>query len=176
MNIAQHHFWRMRYNHSNIKSIFKKTVRKREAFKNSSLYAQFHDKKNWTPAPEDWQALLDKIDLIYPTLASTLSKTLPGSTISEKTFMLSTVIQVKPTVIARLLCCSDTNITMLRKRLYKKHSTKMFRLRSLIDIYLYNTNIYFFTKLHKFYYKMCSFIKTSSSLKSYICLQENLIP
>ena len=94
------------------------------AFKNSSLYAQFHDKKNWTPAPEDWQALLDKIDLIYPTLASTLSKTLPGSTISEKRLCYLLKIQVKPTVIARLLCCSDTNITMLRKRLYKKAFNK----------------------------------------------------
>ena len=94
------------------------------AFKNSSLYAQFHDKKNWTPASEDWQALLDKIDLIYPTLASTLSKTLPGSTISEKRLCYLLKIQVKPTVIARLLCCSDTNITMLRKRLYKKAFNK----------------------------------------------------
>lgn len=127
------------------------------AFKNSSLYAQFHDKKNWTPAPEDWQALLDKIDLIYPTLASTLSKTLPGSTISEKRLCYLLKIQVKPTVIARLLCCSDTNITMLRKRLYKKHSTKMFRLRSLIDIYLiYNTFTFIFYKTAQIFITKCA--------------------
>ncbi|CDB50009.1 hypothetical protein INE77_04058 [Parabacteroides distasonis CL03T12C09] len=54
----------------------------------------------------------------------------------------------------------------------------MFRLRSLIDIYLiYNTFTFnFLQNCTNFYYKMCSFIKTSSSLKSYICLQENLIP
>lgn len=49
----------------------------------------------------------------------------------------------------------------------KKHSTKMFRLRSLIDIYLiYNTFTFiFFTKLHKFLLQNVQFYKNKFILK-----------
>lgn len=94
------------------------------AFRNSSLYVRFHDKMVWQPSLEDWQTLFNEIDLIYPTFALTLNNVLPGLTLSENRLCYLLKIQVRPAIIARLLCCSETNITMLRKRLYKKAFNK----------------------------------------------------
>lgn len=89
------------------------------AFKNSDLYLRFH-RADWRPARSDWQALVSQVDLLYPNFATRLDELFPWLDISDRRLCYLVKIQTRPGVIAELLCCSDTNVAMTRKRLYEK--------------------------------------------------------
>lgn len=89
------------------------------AFKNSDLYLRFH-RADWRPARSDWQALVSQVDLLYPNFATRLDELFPWLDITDRRLCYLVKIQTRPGVIAELLCCSDTNVAMTRKRLYEK--------------------------------------------------------
>ena len=93
----------------------------RSAFVNSPLYSRFHDKHEiWTPTAEDWEALFGGVDSAYPGFSVALGESLPHLSLVERRLCYLVKIGVKPGVIARLLCCSDSAVSMYRKRLYEK--------------------------------------------------------
>ena len=90
------------------------------SFINSTLCAKFQSKGTWKPEPEDWEALFREIDRLYPSFTCALDRDLPGLGFQERRLCYLVKIGVKPGVIARLLCCSDSAVSMYRKRLYEK--------------------------------------------------------
>ena len=90
------------------------------SFINSALCAKFQSKGIWKPEPEDWEALFREIDRLYPSFTCALDRDLPGLGFQERRLCYLVKIGVKPGVIARLLCCSDSAVSMYRKRLYEK--------------------------------------------------------
>ena len=90
------------------------------SFINSALCAKFQSKGTWKPEPEDWEALFREIDRLYPSFTCALDRDLPGLGFQERRLCYLVKIGVKPGVIARLLCCSDSAVSMYRKRLYEK--------------------------------------------------------
>ena len=93
----------------------------RSAFVNSPLYSRFHDKHEiWTPTAEDWEALSQGVDSVFAGFGAALDESLPHLSLVERRLCYLVKIGVKPGVIARLLCCSDSAVSMYRKRLYEK--------------------------------------------------------
>ena len=93
----------------------------RSAFVNSPLYSRFHDKHEiWTPTAEDWEALSQGVDSVFTGFGVALDESLPHLSLVERRLCYLVKIGVKPGVIARLLCCSDSAVSMYRKRLYEK--------------------------------------------------------
>ena len=93
----------------------------RSAFVNSPLYSRFHDKHEiWTPTAEDWEALSQGVDSVFAGFGVALDESLPHLSLVERRLCYLVKIGVKPGVIARLLCCSDSAVSMYRKRLYEK--------------------------------------------------------
>ena len=93
----------------------------RSAFVNSPLYSRFHDKNEiWTPTAEDWEALSQGVDSVFAGFGAALDESLPHLSLVERRLCYLVKIGVKPGVIARLLCCSDSAVSMYRKRLYEK--------------------------------------------------------
>ena len=93
----------------------------RSAFVNSPLYSRFHDKHEiWIPTAEDWEALSQGVDSVFAGFGAALDESLPHLSLVERRLCYLVKIGVKPGVIARLLCCSDSAVSMYRKRLYEK--------------------------------------------------------
>lgn len=93
----------------------------RSAFVNSPLYSRFHDRQGiWTPTDEDWEALFSGVDSAFPGFSAALGESLPRLSLMERRLCYLVKIGVKPGVIARLLCCGDSAVSMCRKRLYEK--------------------------------------------------------
>lgn len=94
-----------------------------ERFKMSEIYVRFHDKEKTKVKkiePEEWTKLFQSIDLTYPQFAHRLNERLPESTMLELQVCNLIKANVPPSLIATLLNCSTTNISMTRKRLYQK--------------------------------------------------------
>lgn len=94
-----------------------------EQFKMSEIYVRFHDKEKTKVKkiePEEWTKLFQSIDLTYPQFAHRLNERLPESTMLELQVCNLIKANVPPSLIATLLNCSTTNISMTRKRLYQK--------------------------------------------------------
>lgn len=91
-----------------------------EQFKMSEIYVRFHDKEKTKVESEEWTKLFQSIDLTYPQFAHRLNERLPESTMLELQVCNLIKANVPPSLIATLLNCSTTNISMTRKRLYQK--------------------------------------------------------
>lgn len=91
-----------------------------EQFKISKVYLRFHNKKEWKAKPEDWEELFHAIDSTYTEFSHRLNEQLSKSTMQELQVCYLIKGDVPPSLMAQLLNCSATNISMIRKRLYQK--------------------------------------------------------
>ena len=96
----------------------------RIAFANSSLYARFLDDISWTPSSDDWAELFRAVDEMHPTFAPALQRDLPDLALHERRLCYLVKIKIKPRRIAQLLGVGDNNVSMWRKRLYKRATGK----------------------------------------------------
>lgn len=89
-------------------------------FHSSEIYLRFHRKEEWRPASKDWEELLIAINRTYPEFRSRLKKKIPK--LSEQEWYMCCLIKmdVPPSVMAMLLCCTNQAISMRRVRLYQK--------------------------------------------------------
>lgn len=89
-------------------------------FHSSEIYQRFHRKEEWRPASKDWEELLQAINHTYPEFRSRLKKKIPK--LSEQEWHMCCLIKmdVPPSVMAMLLCCTNQAISMRRVRLYQK--------------------------------------------------------
>lgn len=89
-------------------------------FRSSEVYLRFHKKEEWKPASKDWEDLLQIFNRTYPEFRERLKKKVPK--LSEQEWRMCCLIkmEVPPSVIAMLLCCTNQAISMRRVRLYQK--------------------------------------------------------
>lgn len=89
-------------------------------FHSSEVYLRFHRKEEWRPASKDWEELLQAINRTYPEFRCRLKKKIPK--LSEQEWQMCCLIKmdVPPSVMAMLLCCTNQAISMRRVRLYLK--------------------------------------------------------
>lgn len=89
-------------------------------FHSSEVYLRFHRKEEWRPTSKDWEELLQAINRTYPEFRSRLKKKMPK--LSEQEWQMCCLIKmdVPPSVMAMLLCCTNQAISMRRVRLYQK--------------------------------------------------------
>ena len=92
-------------------------------FQNSEICLRFRDKEIWKPSPMDWTKLYQGLDLTYNNFTSRIQQ-LVITTDKELRIACLIKIRVTPGVIAKLLNCSVTSVSMTRKRFYEKiHQT-----------------------------------------------------
>lgn len=89
-------------------------------FQSSEVYQRFHRKEEWKPVPKDWEELLQAVNSAYPEFRERLKRKIPK--LSEQEWRMCCLIKmdVPPSVIAMLLCCTNQAISMRRVRLYQK--------------------------------------------------------
>lgn len=93
---------------------------------------RFHDlsAQDTHPKVEEWQALKDEIDRLYPQLFDTLqqqyAKHQPGQTLTEQERRAISLLTIRcsPLQISILLVCTKSNVSYLRRRLYYKLTGK----------------------------------------------------
>ena len=89
---------------------------------------RFHDlsAQDCHPTAADWQALRNEIDRQHPQLFTTLQQQYaehqPGQTLSEqeRRVVALVVIKCSPLQMSVLLVCTKSNVSNLRRRLYRK--------------------------------------------------------
>lgn len=91
-----------------------------ESLKISQLYTQFHTAVAWKPTAEDWELLFRAVDDAYENFSFALNESIPGISLKERQLCYLLKIGVKPSIIAMLFSQSQTNISMMRKRLHEK--------------------------------------------------------
>lgn len=90
------------------------------AFRSSEIYIRFHRKEEWKPKGQDWEELLHAFEQTYPGFYERLKAKVPQLTQTEWYMCCLIKIEVSPSTIAMLLCCTYQAISMRRVRLYQK--------------------------------------------------------
>lgn len=99
----------------------KREIRQTETtFRNSEIYIRFHRKEEWKPKTQDWEELLHAFQQTYPGYYERLKIKIPQLTQSEWYMCCLIKIEVPPSIMAMLLCCTYQAISMRRTRLYQK--------------------------------------------------------
>lgn len=96
----------------------------RIAFANSLLYERLLSDISWTPSSDNWAELIRAVDEMHPTFAPALQRDLPDLALHERRLCYLVKIKIKPRRIAQLLGVGDNNVSMWRKRLYKRATGK----------------------------------------------------
>ena len=94
----------------------------------TDIARRFHDLSalDAHPTAEDWQALRDEIDRLHPRLFTMLQQQYgerqPGQTLSEQERRIASLIAIRcsPLQMSVLLVCTKSNVSNLRRRLYRK--------------------------------------------------------
>ena len=81
---------------------------------------RFHRKEEWRAGSKDWEELLQAFNRTYPEFRERLKKKIPK--LSEQEWRMCCLIKmdVPPSTMAMLLCCTNQAISMRRVRLYQK--------------------------------------------------------
>ena len=89
-------------------------------FLSSEVYQRFHRKEEWRAGSKDWEELLQAFNRTYPEFRERLKKKIPK--LSEQEWRMCCLIKmdVPPSTMAMLLCCTNQAISMRRVRLYQK--------------------------------------------------------
>lgn len=89
-------------------------------FLSSEVYQRFHRKEEWRAGSKDWEELLQAFNRTYPEFRERLKKKIPK--LSEQEWRMCCLIKmdVPPSIMAMLLCCTNQAISMRRVRLYQK--------------------------------------------------------
>ncbi len=89
-------------------------------FLSSEVYQRFHRKEEWRAGSKDWEELLQAFNRTYPEFRERLKKKIPK--LSEQEWRICCLIKmdVPPSTMAMLLCCTNQAISMRRVRLYQK--------------------------------------------------------
>lgn len=91
-----------------------------EILKRSHVYNQFHRTEVWKPTPEDWELLFRAVDDAYENYSFALNESIQGMNLRERQLCYLLKIEIKPSIIAMLFNQSQTNISMMRKRLHER--------------------------------------------------------
>lgn len=89
-------------------------------FQSSEVYHRFHRKEEWKPAPKDWEELLQAVNSTYPGFRGQLKGKIPKLNEQEWRMCCLIKMDIPPSVMAMLLCCTNQAISMRRVRLYQK--------------------------------------------------------
>lgn len=108
-------YWFVRH-----RSVQEQQKSKEQPFCSSEIYFRFHNKEEWRPKAEDWEALFLAFHEAYPGFLIRLKKQVP--LISQPDLQMCCLIKmnVTPSIIAQLLCCTNAAVSMKRGRLYQK--------------------------------------------------------
>ena len=90
------------------------------AFRSSEIYIRFHRKEEWKPKAQDWEELFHAFGQTYPGYYERLKMKVPQLTQSEWYMCCLIKMEVLPSTIAMLVCCTHQAISMRRTRLYQK--------------------------------------------------------
>lgn len=89
-------------------------------FLSSEIYQRFHRKEEWKTTSKDWEELLQAFNRTYPEFRERLKKKTPRFSEQEWRMCCLIKMDVPPSTIAMLLCCTNQAISMRRVRLYQK--------------------------------------------------------
>lgn len=91
-----------------------------QQFRSSEIFFRFHRKEEWHPKPQDWETLFVAFNEAYPGFTDRLKKCMPA--VSQVDLQMCCLIRmdVAPSIIAQLLCCTNAAVSMKRGRLYQK--------------------------------------------------------
>lgn len=91
-----------------------------QSFRSSEIFFRFHRKEEWRPRSEDWETLFSSFNEAYPGFVERLKEQM--ATISQTDLQMCCLIKmdVAPSIIAQLLCCTNAAVSMKRSRLFQK--------------------------------------------------------
>lgn len=89
-------------------------------FCNSEVFIRFHQKEEWRPKGQDWEELLQAFNATYVGFRERLREKVPRLSQSEWYMCCLIKMEVPPSTIAMLLCCTYPAVSMKRVRLYQK--------------------------------------------------------
>ena len=90
------------------------------SFSESNVYQRFHSEQSWKPSSDDWNELQEMLNQYYDNFTVRLKQLVPAISENELRVVCLLKAEVRPLVISQLLCCSISNVSKLRSRLYKK--------------------------------------------------------
>lgn len=90
------------------------------SFSESNVYQRFHSEQSWKPSSDDWNELQEMLNQYYDNFTVRLKQLVPAINENELRVVCLLKAEVRPLVISQLLCCSISNVSKLRSRLYKK--------------------------------------------------------
>ena len=89
-------------------------------FRHSEVYIRFHQKVEWKPRTQDWEELLQAFEQTYTGFYGRLKEKVPQLSQPEWYMCCLIKMEVPPSTMAMLFCCTYQAISMRRIRLYQK--------------------------------------------------------